>query len=193
MSIAAYNGGEGAVRRARARAKANGRGTDFWSIRPYLPRETQAYVPRLLAVAAVVRAPSRFKLSLADIPNQPYFTIVPLQGQLDLGVAAQTAGIKIKQMQRLNPGFRAGRPTLMVLTGCCCQSRRLKLSRLRSPNSRLSNASLGVDTRYVKVNRSASLRNVTGRARMYCAKLTGCRTTPFAQAQTYSCHRAYRT
>lgn len=106
LSIAAYNGGEGAVRRARAKAKANGRGTDFWSIRPYLPRETQAYVPRLLAVAAAVRAPSRFKLSLADIPNQPYFTVVPLQGQLDLGVAAQTAGIKIKQMQRLNPGFK---------------------------------------------------------------------------------------
>lgn len=105
LSIAAYNCGEGAVRRARAKAVANGKGTDFWSIRPYLPRETQAYVPRLLAVAAAVRDPKQFGLSLEPVANKPYFDVVKLRGQLDLAVAAKAAGLKLDELKNLNPGF----------------------------------------------------------------------------------------
>ena len=106
LSLAAYNCGEGAVRRARRKARAAGKGQDFWSIRPYLPRETQAYVPRLLAAAAAVHNPSRFGLSLYPVANQAHFDVVKLPGQIDLGIAAKTAGITLKEMQRLNPGFK---------------------------------------------------------------------------------------
>jgi membrane-bound lytic murein transglycosylase D len=106
LALAAYNCGEGAVRRARARSAKAGKGIDYWSIRPFLPRETQAYVPRLLAVAAAVRDPPEFGLSLAYLPDQPYFDIVPVSGQVDLAIAARAAGIKLRHLQRLNPGFK---------------------------------------------------------------------------------------
>jgi len=69
LALAAYNSGEGNVRRAIARNKRLGKPTDFWSLK--LPRETQAYVPQLLAVAAVIRTPEKYNTVLPKIANRP--------------------------------------------------------------------------------------------------------------------------
>jgi len=106
LSLAAYNAGEGAVRRARSKAAAKGKSTDFWSIRPYLPRETRSYVPRLLAVAAAVRDPPEFGLTLHPVPNESYLEVVELGSQIDIGVAAKALGMKVSKLQLLNPGFQ---------------------------------------------------------------------------------------
>lgn len=52
MSIASYNCGPGNVNRAIRRA-GGGKKT-FWQILPFLPRETQAYVPKFIAMAYVL-------------------------------------------------------------------------------------------------------------------------------------------
>ena len=50
LALAAYNAGPGRVQRAVRRYQAGeGHRPTFWELRPYLPRETQAYVPRFLA------------------------------------------------------------------------------------------------------------------------------------------------
>jgi membrane-bound lytic murein transglycosylase D len=46
LAMAAYNGGENRVGEALRRSGAG----DFWALAPWLPRETQAYVPAVLAV-----------------------------------------------------------------------------------------------------------------------------------------------
>lgn len=46
LVLAAYNAGEGTVRRAIERNRKRGLGTSFWDLK--LPRETQRYVPQLL-------------------------------------------------------------------------------------------------------------------------------------------------
>lgn len=46
LVLAAYNGGENRVAEALRRSGAR----DFWTLGPWLPRETQAYVPAVLAV-----------------------------------------------------------------------------------------------------------------------------------------------
>ncbi|HET7675421.1 MAG TPA: transglycosylase SLT domain-containing protein, partial [Gammaproteobacteria bacterium] len=52
LALAAYNSGSGAVRYAIRKNERRGKPTDFWHLD--LPRETRAYVPRLLAVRDLV-------------------------------------------------------------------------------------------------------------------------------------------
>ncbi len=103
LALAAYNSGAGTVRKAIRRNAKKGLPTDFWSLQ--LPRETRGYVPRLLAVAAVVREPQRYGITLEEMPNAPYFARIDTGGQIDLALAAEMAGIDIEELYRLNPGF----------------------------------------------------------------------------------------
>ena len=49
LALAAYNSGAGRVRRAIRKSGS----TDFWKMRPFLPRETRNYVPQYLAAAVM--------------------------------------------------------------------------------------------------------------------------------------------
>ncbi len=103
LALAAYNCGERTISRAIRKNEARGAATDFWSLD--LPRETRAYVPKLLAVSALVRSPSTYHLSLAPIANTPYLAAIETGGQIDLARAAGLAGISVETLYRLNPGF----------------------------------------------------------------------------------------
>lgn len=103
LALAAYNSGEGNVRRAITRNKRAGKPTDFWSLR--LPRETKAYVPQLLAVSKVVQNPAKYSVAIANVPNEPFFSAVELSNQIDLNKAAEMAGISNELLAALNPAF----------------------------------------------------------------------------------------
>jgi len=103
LSLAAYNAGEGTVMRAVKRNLKAGKPTDFWSLK--LPRETTAYVPKLLAVSAVFGQPETFGLTLSTIDDTPVLTEVETGSQIDLARAADLAGISVDELYRLNPGF----------------------------------------------------------------------------------------
>jgi membrane-bound lytic murein transglycosylase D len=103
LAIAAYNSGEGAVMAAIKRNIKLGENTDFWSLN--LPHETKIYVPRLLALATIIADPEYYRLKLPKVANAPYLTQVDIGKQIDLRSAAQLAGISLKQLQHLNPGF----------------------------------------------------------------------------------------
>src|SRR4029077_19275671 len=75
LSLAAYNWGEGNVRRAVARNRARGLPTDFGSLQN-LPVETRNYVPKLQAVKNIIVAPQKYGLEMAEVPNTPYFAVV---------------------------------------------------------------------------------------------------------------------
>ena len=106
LAVAAYNWGEGNVRKAISRNRSRGRPVDAWSLK--LPRETRSHVSRLLAIASIVEDPGRYGVVLEPVPDRPYFQQVPLDGQMDLGVAANLAGITLDEIRRLNPGFKRG-------------------------------------------------------------------------------------
>lgn len=103
LALAAYNTGQGRLLRAIKANQRAGKPTDFWSLK--LPRETQAYVPQLLALSHVVANPKEFDLSLPKIPNAPYFVAVDVGSQIDLAQAAQLADITMEELYLLNPGF----------------------------------------------------------------------------------------
>ncbi len=103
LVTAAYNAGEGNVVRALRRAEAAGQPTDFFSLRRYLPRETRAYVPRLLALRDVIADPEAFGVTLPEIPDQPVFAVVETGGQIDIALAAELAGLPEDALYAFNP------------------------------------------------------------------------------------------
>ncbi len=103
LAIAAYNCGELIVERSVAMNRAAGRPVDFWHL--WLPRETRAYVPKLLAMRRLVLDPAAYGLEISRIANQAYFTRVATGGQVSLKVAAEIAGITPEELYELNPAF----------------------------------------------------------------------------------------
>lgn len=103
MAIAAYDSGEGTIAKA---IKATGRppnSVQFWSLS--VPQETRLYVPRLLALAEIIKNPQRYHVNLPTIPYLPYFEEVDIGSQIDLDHAAKMAGISYKELIKLNPGY----------------------------------------------------------------------------------------
>jgi membrane-bound lytic murein transglycosylase D len=70
LAAAAYNAGEGTVSRAlnRELGKSQGTDEDFFRIIHALPKETQNYVPKLIATTHVAADPAAFGLVVPDRP-----------------------------------------------------------------------------------------------------------------------------
>lgn len=103
LALAAYNSGAGTVHKAMTRARRNGKEPTYWNLR--LPVETQRYVPKLLALAEVVRSHEEFGLARPPLNSRQQFVKISTGGQLDLASAAKMAGITIDELYRLNPAF----------------------------------------------------------------------------------------
>ena len=102
LSLAAYNCGEGNIRRAVARNRAKGLPTDFGSLRS-LPDETRNYVPKLQAVKNIIADPQKYGLAISDVPNAPYFTVVRTTVRMDVKRAAELAELPVEEFLALNP------------------------------------------------------------------------------------------
>ncbi|KGJ99644.1 LysM peptidoglycan-binding domain-containing protein [Thalassotalea sp. ND16A] len=103
LALAAYNSGEGRVSKAVKYNARKGKPTDFWNLK--LPRETRDYVPKLLALAEIVKSPADFNVTLYAIDNKAVISSVDIGSQLDLALAADLSGLTINELHALNPGF----------------------------------------------------------------------------------------
>ena len=103
LAMAAYNTGPARVNRAIKKNKTQDKGIRFWDLD--LPKETTAYVPKLLVLCELINNPKSFEVNLPSIANRPYFQRVKIPGQLDLMQAADLAGLKPETIYELNPGF----------------------------------------------------------------------------------------
>lgn len=83
LALAAYNGGPGIVRNAIARS---GGKTSFWEIRPFLPKETQGYVPAFIAANYVMNFSAEHNI----FPIQPKI----LYNQTDTVIVKQSLYFK---------------------------------------------------------------------------------------------------
>ena len=106
LALAAYNCGERLVER---RLKAAPAGASFFDLR--LPRETRAYVPRLLAFAAIFDDPTAHGITLPgrvgrNEPLAASYAPVQLPGQMDLSRAAEVAGLTVERLYELNPALK---------------------------------------------------------------------------------------
>ena len=100
LAIAAYNAGEGSVQRAQRRSPD---GATFWELP--LPRETRAYVPRLLALSALVDQPQRYDIRLPTLARDIPFSVLDTGGQIDIAIAAEHLNLDLEALYHWNPAL----------------------------------------------------------------------------------------
>ncbi|KHT63812.1 lytic transglycosylase [Photobacterium gaetbulicola] len=106
-AIAAYNTGGARVRAAIKQNKQAGKSTDFWSLQ--LPKETRHYLPKLLAMADLVKHHSyRYEIPLHPIQAKPVLEEITISRKVKLGTVATFSGLSSKELYHYNPGYTAG-------------------------------------------------------------------------------------
>jgi|TARA_B110000971_G_scaffold57514_1_gene58573 membrane-bound lytic murein transglycosylase D len=104
LALASYNAGPGRIRSAIRHNKKMNRPTDFWHLTK-IHRETTNYVPKFMALKELFGNPEKYNLELFPVDNKHSYAVVELDGQLDLALAADLAGITLNQLYQLNPAF----------------------------------------------------------------------------------------
>lgn len=103
LAIAAYNAGPGKVDGV-VRRHAGGRWGDeavYWEVRRHLPRETQDYVPRLVAATLVAVDPSWPSVTLPE--TEPYrYERVFVPGGTSVSRVAWILGVESRALHALN-------------------------------------------------------------------------------------------
>lgn len=100
LAFAAYNYGEGRIRRAIRHSGT----TDFWMLRR-LPRETRNYIPKFLAARLIALNPEKYGYHIVPDPPITYET-VELRETTSLDAIAQCAGASLREISELNPAIR---------------------------------------------------------------------------------------
>jgi len=104
LALAAYNAGPGNVNKAIRRAE--GRST-YWEVRPFLPKETQDYVPRFMAIAYLMEHHALHNI----VPAEAKFThydvdTVCLRKGVQMQRVEALVGIPVQEIQMLNPVYK---------------------------------------------------------------------------------------
>ena len=104
MVLAAYNCGPGTVNKAIRRS--GGKKT-YWEIRPYLPLETQNYVPAFIAVNYVMNYSKEHNLYPISPKKEFFFAdTVKLASRTDLKHVANVLQMNIDDLKFLNPKYK---------------------------------------------------------------------------------------
>ncbi|HKC69250.1 MAG TPA: transglycosylase SLT domain-containing protein [Bacteroidia bacterium] len=104
MVLAAYNAGPGTINRAIRRS--GGKKT-YWEIRPYLPIETQAYVPAFIAANYVMNYYPEHNI-YPDVPRKTYFELdtVIIKEPLSFDQLAGVLDVTTEEIQYFNPIYK---------------------------------------------------------------------------------------
>lgn len=103
LALSAYNAGETRVKRAQRANAKKGLPTDYWSLK--LPTETKHYLPRLLALAQIIKNPQAHEVTLPPVPNTQSFTAIAVNGQIEVSSFAKQLNVDESLIRRFNPGI----------------------------------------------------------------------------------------
>lgn len=104
LVLASYNAGPGNVSKAIRRS---GGKQNYWNIRPYLPKETQGYVPAFLATMYVYEFHKEHGIQPAEaVLNFIETDTVLVKSKMNFKQISDLVGITKEELQFLNPSYK---------------------------------------------------------------------------------------
>ncbi|EJF35933.1 transglycosylase SLT domain protein [Capnocytophaga sp. oral taxon 335 str. F0486] len=104
LTLAAYNSGPGNVTKAIRRS--NGK-TNYWNLRPYLPRETAGYVPAFLATLYIFEYAKEHGFKPQKRANHVFETdTVRVKQAISFKDISDITGMDVKDIQFFNPSYQ---------------------------------------------------------------------------------------
>ncbi len=106
LALAAYNSGPGNVSKAIRRS---GGYTNYWNIRPHLPRETAGYLPAFLATMYIFEYSKEHGFK-SEGPRIPYIATdtIHVKKQISLEQIATVTSMDLAELEFLNPSYKLG-------------------------------------------------------------------------------------
>lgn len=102
-AMAAYNTGEGNLQNAINFNVKHHIATGFFELN--LPTETTNYVPKLLAIAHIIKHPSQYGIHLPKLMDYPIVTKVLLREPVSLATVSKLSGVPYDTVLKLNPAY----------------------------------------------------------------------------------------
>lgn len=103
LTIAAFNCGTGAVTRAIAKS---GGVADFWKVRPFLPVQTQNYVPAFIATVYSMKFFKDHEISVKPAGFSTLTDVIPVNKRISISSIAAATDLDVKELLLLNPSFK---------------------------------------------------------------------------------------
>lgn len=106
LALASYNAGPGNVNKAIRRS--GGKKT-YWEVRPYLPAETQGYVPNFIAAAYLLTYHAEHNIVPMEAKwNYGQLDTICLNNGLHMSTISKLTGWELDEIQTLNPIYKTG-------------------------------------------------------------------------------------
>ncbi|WP_373941940.1 transglycosylase SLT domain-containing protein [Polaribacter sejongensis] len=104
LALAAYNSGPGNVRKA---IKRSGGYTNYWNIRPYLPRETASYVPAFYATMYIFEYANEHNI-YSELPQFFNFQTdtIHVKRTISFDQISEKIAIDEEVLSELNPSYK---------------------------------------------------------------------------------------
>ena len=102
LAISSYNCGSGNVVKAIKRADGK---MDFWSIYPYLPRETRGYVPAFIGAMYAFHYAKEYGLQPADVGMPARVDTFEIRRNLHFKQINEVVGVPLETVKLLNPQY----------------------------------------------------------------------------------------
>ncbi|MCO6551980.1 MAG: transglycosylase SLT domain-containing protein [Gilliamella sp.] len=103
LTLAAYNAGEGRIRKAIETNQSKGLDTDYWSLE--LPNETMHYVPKILAIIDIVKNNQRYGIKLPDCNYENSLVRIDMSKNISLAKIAKHTGLSLNDLMTYNAGY----------------------------------------------------------------------------------------
>ncbi|MBE8720291.1 lytic transglycosylase domain-containing protein [Sphingobacterium pedocola] len=106
LALASYNCGRGCVTRAIQRSGIAA--PSFWELSPYLPQETQKYIPKYIAMTYVLSNADYYGLVPAETDLDLESKVLMVDKEVDLNHVASAVNIPLERVKKFNPSYKKG-------------------------------------------------------------------------------------